>query len=488
MNNVEQHTVSEQLLVRALRSPYIATSILSENVPVLLKDSIDTEIGYAVVRYYSTTKELLTENTLNSSIEQKIAMLNQRNARQGKEILDQSEVQKYFHRVHDLFSIEEDTNEKLESDINKYIHDELATFMISEEAQRGLDNLSQRVYKKMDKINDLSIGSSNVESLDFFNDTDKKTELYKKFKEDKVPFGIAPLDAVTRGGLEKGQVAMFSGSSGTGKSMFLSNLSYYFSVKSKKNVLHITLEEKSSDQTLRLDRIILNSGIENTFTLDGGIKDSFINKVKTVYPKVSDASHGALRIIKSSPNTITVDELRQLIISYTRKDNIKYDVVILDYADLLRMPTAGLGHESEMGQRLFQDLSKIAYETDTVLITGSQLNRGAGNVDVKTASDVEGSYRKINITALTCTLNTNDKEKNKGFFRLYLDKCRNSYGYSDKMIYLKYDLHSMKMHEDSDLEMATHKTLLGNDSSSDYREKKESKKKNLADAINASLN
>lgn len=482
-------TIEDQLLVRALNSSYISKEILGAGVPILLKDPINVEIGYALVRYYSANTELITENTLNSLLEKKFDLLNHKNLRLNKPILSSDEMDRYFSKVKDLFSLEEDTNQKLEKEIDDYIHDELATAMIAEEVQKGLDNLSQRVSNGMEKINDLSIGSGSVKTFEFFKDTNTKLELYKNFHEDKIPFNVSSLDEVTRGGLERGQVALFAATSGGGKTAFLTNLSYYFSVKSKCNVLHITLEEKESDQSLRLDRIVLNSGIEDTFDLDGKIKPSFSSKVKNIYPRVNPKSHGILRIVKSTPDTLTIDSLYQLIRNCMRKDNVSYDVIVLDYADLLKLPSNTMGHESEAGQKLFQNLAKIAGETNSILITGSQLNRSSWDSDVKTISSVEGSYRKINICSFVGTINSNKEERNQGFFRIYLDKCRNSFGFKDNMLYMKYDLHSMKMHCDSDLELSNHKSLLGDKSanSQDLNIKKENHKQNMIDAINASL-
>lgn len=488
VSKFEKQTIEKQLLLRAVNSPYISKNILGSGVSVLLKDPINQEIGFSLVRYYASSSELITENTLNSMLENKFDIINKKKARQNEPLVSQEDLNEYFLRVKELFSNKEDSNSKLESSLNTYIHDELTTAMIAAEVQKGLDNLSSRVTKGIDKINELNIGSGSIETIDFFNDTEEKAKLYSEFKEDKIPFDIPSLDKVTRGGLERGQVALFAATSGGGKTAFLTNLSYYFSIKAKRNVLHVTLEEKKGDQALRLDRMVLNSGIEDTFDLDGGVKSSFINKVTAIYPKVNPSSHGALRIIKTTPNSLDVDGLRQLIVSYTRKDKINYDVIILDYADLLKQTNDTFGHESEAGQRLFQNLAKLAGETNTLLITGSQLNRNSWNSDIKTISDVEGSYRKINICSFVGTINTTDEEKTKGFFRIYLDKCRNSYGYPDKLMYMKYDLHSMKFHEDNNMELLTHKSLVSGKSNADFKDvKKENSKQNMIDAINASI-
>ena len=92
--------------------------------------------------------------------------------------------------------------------------------------------------------------------------------------------------------------------------------------------------------------------------------------------------------------------------------------------------------------------------------TASQLNRQAQFADVKTLENIEGSKRKMNTIALGLTINASEEERKEGYMRLYLDKVRNTFGYNDRFLYLKYNLKNMKLREETDLELADHKTLV----------------------------
>jgi predicted ATP-dependent serine protease len=118
----------------------------------------------------------------------------------------------------------------------------------------------------MAKINEIKLTGTDYEVIDIFKDLARKEAIYDEFGNRKLYSGLKPLDVVTGGGLETGQIAVINAPSGRGKSSFLSNLTYYYSMVAHHNVLHITLEELNTDQILRFDRIITNSDIHDVFT------------------------------------------------------------------------------------------------------------------------------------------------------------------------------------------------------------------------------
>lgn len=210
---------------------------------------------------------------------------------------------------------------------------------------------------------------------------------------------------------------------------------------------------------LRLDRILTGAGVKDVFDFNGKIKESYLNTIDSYYDKLNKGNHKELLFYKSNPQTETVDSISHLIRRFERESNIKLDVVVLDYADLLKGAIGG-DNEAQNGELLFQKLSKMANERDVLLITGTQLNRQAKFADVKTLAYIEGSKRKENTIAFGVTLNASPEEKKEGFLRIYLDKVRNSYGYPDDFIYLKYNLKNMKLNPENDVEKAQHLSLI----------------------------
>lgn len=446
-----------QILIRAIHSPYFTKQVLSKDVGALITTPILKEIANVVVRYYGTTDELLTLDTLNAKLEQRLI----RRAKVNKEELSESAIDKLFQINSILVNAKEDNNESLLSDLESYIHTQLANEAILEEANAGSSHISERVAKRLDEINAIKLTGTKYEPLDILKDLKRKDLLYQQFGNKKIKSGLKPLDILTGGGLEVGQIGLIAASQGTGKTSILTNLSYYYAMVSKKNVLHISLEELDTDQVLRFDRVLANASIDEVFNReDGTIKESFLSRMHNYYGAVNEGNnHGNIYFEKSTPLTLNVDDLRQMVNTVEREKQTKIDVIILDYADLLKK-TAYSDSEAQAGELLFQDLVKLAQETDTLIFTATQLNRGSGLTDIKTMDSIEGSYRKKNTIAFGATLNSTPEERSRGYIRLYLDKVRNNYGFDDDFLYLKYDKKSMRIHAESPQEQAEHKSIV----------------------------
>lgn len=445
----------QQILIRAMHSPYFTKQVLSKDVGALITTPILKEIANVVVRYYGTTDELLTLDTLNTKLEQRLI----RRARVNKEEISEASIDKLFQIDSVLINSKEDNNETLLSDLESYIHTQLANEAILEEANAGSKNISERVAKRLDDINSIKLTGTKYEPLDILKDIDRKDTIYQQFGNKKIKSGLKPLDILTGGGLEIGQIGLIAAPSGFGKTTLLSNLSYYYAMIAKRNVLHISLEELDSDQVLRFDRILTNTSIKDVFDDEGKVKNSYLTRISNYYHAVNAGNnHGEIYFEKSTPLTLNVDDIRQMINTVEREKQTKIEVIILDYADLLKKQ-AYSDNEAQSGELLFQDLVKLAQETNTLIFTATQLNRGSGLADVKTMDNIEGSYRKKNTIAFGATINATHEERQKGYIRLYLDKVRNNYGFDDDFLYLKYDKKSMRLHAESPQEQAEHKSL-----------------------------
>lgn len=484
---MENNRVLEtQLLARTLEEPALAKQVVAKNVTALLPDEIDKTIEYVAIRYYNESSIPMSSDLLHSRLSMYLNRENDKRARQGKEELSEEEIREYNTRADEVLSLTPDSSPEMADDLDRYVKDNLTTRAILEEAQRGEADLSYRVSKRMDEIKELNVKGNITKPFDVYDDLDEREKIYsEEYTSNKTPFGLAPLDDITRGGLQAGQVALVGAMSGSGKTTVMSNLSYYFSFKGGQNVLHISLEELATDQLVRFDRLAGNAGVNDIYNKDGTIKPYFVKHMNDWLSK-KKGKHGMLRYVASMPNTLTVDDIRQQVISTERETGKKINVLMLDYADLLRSPTGNLS-EAQIGEKLFQNLSKLAHEQNLVLITGTQLNRTSGDSDVKTLQSIEGSYRKINILALALTVNANKQEYSKGYVRLYIDKARNKYGSTDNFIYLKYNLKNMLLLPESEAELAEHKSLAGSDSSNKLDVKKSDKSQSMNEAIGGSL-
>ena len=472
----------KQLLIRAMHSGYFTKHVLAQDVGALIRNPILREIANTVVRYYGTTDELLTLDTLNLKLEQRLKI----KAQQKNKSLPEKDVDALFQLNSKLINAKEDNNESLLSDLESYIHTQLANEAILEEAAAGNNQISERVAKRLDDINQIKLTGTKYEPLDIINDLDRKLNIYQEFGKKRIKSGLKPLDVLTGGGLEAGQIGLIAASQGFGKTTMLTNLSYYYAMVAKHNVLHLSLEELDTDQVLRFDQILTNTDIKEVFNPDGSIRQDYLSRISNYYRAIQSGNdHGNIYFEKSTPLTLNVDDIRQMVNTVEREKQTKIEVIILDYADLLKKRSYS-DNEAQAGELLFQDLVKLAQETNTLIFTATQLNRGSGLDDVKTMDNIEGSYRKKNTIAFGATLNSSPAERKKGYIRLYLDKVRNNYGFDDNFLYLRYDKRSMRLHAESPQEQADHKTTI--ESGTGTKPKQAiSKKTDLEEMINREL-
>lgn len=461
---MEEKTLQEQLLVRALNSSYITNEVLSKDVANLLPNKANQVIGNILVRYYATNSGPITDVALKYGLEQYFKAENLRRKRRHEDAMTPEEEIALSNRVSNIMSIEPDSSTNIETALDSYVKKKLASSVILEEASRDSEDLSKRVEERLDKINSLDINGTSDEVVDVYRDIKPKAEAYMSgLGRAKLSSGLKCFDDVMSGGLEKGQVGLIGGKSGFGKTVFLTNLAYYYSVVSGLNVLQVTLEELKADSYMRFDRLRYRVTPTEMLTPEGKIDPEFLkHEIETVNSKDDDID-GTLLFKRYAPQTLTVDGLRQCINTAERQKGLKLDVVVLDYADLMRVFNKS-DNEAVQGEELFQNLSKLAQEEDVVLITGTQLNRTANSQELMTLESIEGSYRKINITAFAGTLNGNKEERDHGYMRVYLDKIRNRFTTEDTLL-LKFNKGTMLLSDETEAEKVEHLSLINQDSS-----------------------
>ena len=217
-----------------------------------------------------------------------------------------------------------------------------------------------------------------------------------------------PWDAVTNvmdGGLGGGELGVLVAPAGIGKSWCLQSLGAHL-VRQGKTVAHYTLELNANYVGLRYD------------TVFSGITTSNIKFYQEDVQKVIDTLTGKL-IIKYYPtrsatvNTIAA-HLKQMEIQ-----EIKPDVVIVDYADILK-PTTFYKEKRHSTGETYENLRGMAGEFDIPVWTASQANRSSLEEEVIDASKIAEDYSKV-MTAdfvMSVSRKVEDKIANTGRFHV----------------------------------------------------------------------
>ena len=215
------------------------------------------------------------------------------------------------------------------------------------------------------------------------------------------------INELTDGGLGKGELGVMVAPAGIGKSWALMNIGAD-AVKKGKTVLHYTLELNEAYVGLRYDSVITGIANQNLKHYQEDIKDQL------------EKLDGEL-IIKHYPTkTVSVMGLRAHVEKCIMQGK-KPDVIIVDYADLLRGHGQEKRHELE---GIYEDLRGMAGEYEIPVWTASQANRSALEEDIIDASKISESYGKVMVADFVLSLSRKVQDKLSGTGRWHVIKNR----------------------------------------------------------------
>jgi replicative DNA helicase len=260
------------------------------------------------------------------------------------------------------------------------------------------DDIKAKIDDALKAGGDKDIGHDYMTSIE-----ERYTDAVRDTKE--TPWEV--INELTDGGLGKGELAVFVAPAGIGKSWGLINIGAN-AIKKGMTVLHYTLELNEAYVGLRYDSVITGIANQNLKHYQSQVKDD-LEKIK-----------GEL-IIKHYPTkSVSVMGLRSHIEKCIMNDK-KPDVIIVDYADLLRGHGQEKRHELE---GIYEDLRGMAGEYEIPVWTASQANRSALEEDVIDASKVSESYGKVMVADFIISLSRKIADKLAGTGRWHVIKNR----------------------------------------------------------------
>ena len=120
------------------------------------------------------------------------------------------------------------------------------------------------------------------------------------------------------------------------------------------------------------------------------------------------------------PNeTLTMQEISNLLTLWERQDGFVPDVVLIDYADILA-PDYDCSRLDGRGQinKIWQRMRKLSQEKHCLLITATQAAATSYDKETLSLSDFSEDKRKYAHTTATYSLNQTDEEKKIGIMRI----------------------------------------------------------------------
>src|SRR6056297_921750 len=282
----------------------------------------------------------------------------------------------------------------------------------------------------------VQIGLQKDLGTDYWDDPRSRLEAIKS-NNGQVSTGWPALDKRLFGGFNRGELNIFAGGSGSGKSLFMANLGVNWALAGM-NVLYMTFELSENLVSMRVDAMVTEIPTREIFKSIDDVE----MKVKVIGKK-----SGSFQV-KYMPSGKTPNDIRSYVKEFEIKTGKRVDVLLIDYLDLLMPNGAKVSAENLFikDKYVSEELRNLAVERNCVFVTAAQLNRGAVEEVEFDHSHISGGLSKIQTADNVFGIFTSRAMRERGRYQIQLMKTRSSSGVGAK-IDLGFDVDSLRIHD-----------------------------------------
>ena len=280
----------------------------------------------------------------------------------------------------------------------------------------------------------VSVGLTRDLGTDYFEDPKGRLQALKD-NNGQISTGWASLDKKLFGGFNRGELNIFAGGSGAGKSLFLQNLAVNWATAGL-NVCYISFELSEALTAMRLDAMMTNIPTKSVMK---NLDDVEI-KVRMLAKKSGNLQ------IKYLPSGSNVLDIRTYLKELELKSKKKIDCILIDYLDLM-MPKSKRISPADLfikDKYVSEELRNLVVEKQCVLATASQLNRASVEEIEFDHSHISGGLSKIQTADNVIGIFTSRAMKERGRYQIQFMKTRSSSGVGQK-VDLEFNVDSLRI-------------------------------------------
>ncbi len=251
----------------------------------------------------------------------------------------------------------------------------------------------------------------------------------------QVSTGWPQVDRLLYGGFSRGELNIFAGGSGSGKSLVMMNIALNW-VQQGLHGVYISLELSEELTGLRTAAMLTEMSTKD-IRRD---KSTAALKVKMVGKKAGSYQ------VKALPAQSNINDIRAFLKEYQIKTGHRVDFMMVDYLDLL-MPVSAKVSPNDLfvkDKYVSEELRNLAKELGILLVTASQLNRSAVEEIEFDHSHISDGVYKIQKTDNVFGIFTSRAMKERGKYQIQCMKSRSSTGVGQK-IDLEYNIDTMRI-------------------------------------------
>ena len=317
---------------------------------------------------------------------------------------------------------------------------EFESFTRRQELERAIlksaDLLEKGDYDPVEKLikDAVQISLTKDMGIDYFEDPAARINRYFN-SGGQVSTGWPQMDRLLYGGFSRGELNIFAGGSGSGKSLVMMNIALNWLQQGLSGV-YVSLELSEDLCALRTDAMLTNMGTKEIR------KDIDTTELKV---KMMAKKSGQYRV-KALPAQSTINDIRSYIKEVQIQTGLRVDFIMVDYLDLL-MPVSAKVSPNDLfvkDKYVSEELRNLAKELNVLFVTASQLNRSAVEEVEFDHSHISGGISKINTADNVFGIFTSRAMKERGRYQIQCMKSRSSTGVGQK-IDLEYNIETMRI-------------------------------------------
>jgi KaiC/GvpD/RAD55 family RecA-like ATPase len=325
----------------------------------------------------------------------------------------------------------------------EWFFDEFEAFTKRQELERAIlkaaDLLEKGDFSPVEKLikDAVQISLQKDMGTDYF--ADPKGRINKYFNNGgQVSTGWPQMDRILYGGMSRGELNIFAGGSGSGKSLVMMNLALNW-VQTGMSGVYITLELSEELTSLRTDAMLTSMGTKEIR------KDIDTTELRV---KMVGKKSGKYRV-KGMPAQSNVNDIRAYLKEVQIQTGIRIDFVMVDYLDLVMPVSVKVNPNDQFikDKYVAEELRNLAKEMGILLVTASQLNRSAVDEIEFDHSHIAGGISKINTADNVFGIFTNRSMRERGKYQIQCMKSRSSTGVGMK-IDLEYNVETMRISDE----------------------------------------
>lgn len=301
---------------------------------------------------------------------------------------------------------------------------------------KSADLLDKQRYGEVERLikDASSVGLPKSFGTDYYADPmERLTKL--KNQNGGTSTGWKTIDDKLYGGFNRGELNIFAGGSGAGKSLFLQNLALNWS-QIGLNGVYFSLELSEGLCSMRMDAMLMGIATKEIYR---NLEDVDLQI------RMKGKKAGKLQIVQLTAG-ITVNDLKSWLKEFQIQHNRKIDFVIVDYLDLM-MPASQKISVADLfikDKLVSEELRAMATQGQYLFCTASQLNRGAVESVEFDHSHISGGLSKIqtadNVIGIFNSITMRERQR----VQLQFMKTRSSSAVGTK-IELQFDTTSLRI-------------------------------------------